>query len=42
MGRAVLILARLGLVVIDRVLTGRIDPGKVFDRTLPLAQIAAV
>ncbi|WP_031173888.1 zinc-dependent alcohol dehydrogenase family protein [Streptomyces durhamensis] len=26
--------------LIDRVLTGRIDPGKVFDLTLPLAQVA--
>ncbi|OIJ98905.1 zinc-dependent alcohol dehydrogenase family protein [Streptomyces monashensis] len=26
--------------LIDRVLTGRIDPGRVFDLTLPLAQVA--
>ncbi len=26
--------------LIDRVLTGRIDPGKVFDLTLPLDQVA--
>lgn len=26
--------------LIDRVLTGRIDPGKVFDLTLPLEQVA--
>jgi threonine dehydrogenase-like Zn-dependent dehydrogenase len=26
--------------LIDRVWTGRIDPGKVFDLTLPLAQVA--
>ena len=26
--------------LIDRVLSGRIDPGKVFDLTLPLDQVA--
>jgi threonine dehydrogenase-like Zn-dependent dehydrogenase len=26
--------------LIDHVLTGRIDPGKVFDLTLPLDQVA--
>ncbi|MER6982890.1 IMP dehydrogenase, partial [Streptomyces carpinensis] len=26
--------------LIDRVLTGRINPGKVFDLTLPLAEVA--
>ena len=26
--------------LLDRVLTGRIDPGKVFDLTLPLDEVA--